>query len=118
MINNISCEVLTETNYGTARVDYKVKDNTVLSVTSGLGGDYTIFDDRKKQISIVQEFNFICNKRKIYFLGLCYHVGKFFGSCLSYLFVDRLGRKIPLIIFIPISIALMACFKFLFGSTL
>jgi hypothetical protein len=78
--------------------------------------DYTIFDDRKKQISIVQEFNFICNKRKIYFLGLCYHVGKFFGSCLSYLFVDRLGRKIPLIIFIPISIALMACFKFMKAS--
>ena len=78
--------------------------------------DYTIFDDTKKQISIVQEFNFICNKRKIYFLGLCYHVGKFFGSCLSYLFIDRLGRKIPLLIFIPISIALMACFKFMKAS--
>ena len=55
VINNISCEVLTETNYGTARVDYKVKDNTVLSVTSGLGGDYTIFDDGNNKVQIDKE---------------------------------------------------------------
>lgn len=78
--------------------------------------DYTIYDDTNKQTSIVQEFNFICNKRKIYFIGLCYHVGKFIGSCLSYLFIDNLGRKIPLLIFIPISIVLMACFRFMKAS--
>ena len=44
--------------------------------------DYTILWNEKKQKSIAYEFDIICNKRKIYFLGLCYYVGKFFGSCL------------------------------------
>ena len=78
--------------------------------------DYTILWNEKKQTSIAYEFDIICNRRKIYFLGLCYYVGKFFGSCLSYLFIDRLGRKIPLIIFMPISILLMVAFKFMKAS--
>ena len=78
--------------------------------------DFTFAHNEKKQTSIVEEFDIICNKKKIYFLGISYHVGKFFGSCLSYLFIDRIGRKIPLLIFIPISIVLMACFKFMKAS--
>ena len=78
--------------------------------------DFSIFENSKMQTSIAYEFNIICNKTKIYFLGLCYHIGKFFGSCLSYLFIDRIGRRIPLLIFIPISILLMAAFKFMKAS--
>ena len=78
--------------------------------------NYTIIHNKNIQTSIVNEFGILCNKKKIYFLGLCYYVGKFFGSCASYLLIDRVGRKIPLIIFIPISIALLVCFKFMKAS--
>ena len=78
--------------------------------------DYTMVIERNIKTSIVYEFGIMCNKKKIYFLGLCYHVGKFFGSCISYLLIDRIGRRIPLIIFIPISILLMAAFKFMKAS--
>ena len=63
--------------------------------------------------SIVNEFNIYCNKKKIYFLGICYYAGKIIGSCISYLFVDGIGRKITLFIFTPISILLMCAFKFM-----
>ena len=63
--------------------------------------------------SIVNEFEIYCNKTKIYFLGICYYVGKIIGSCISYLFADGIGRKITLFIFIPISILLMCAFKFM-----
>ena len=63
--------------------------------------------------SIVNEFNIKCNKTKIYFLGICYYAGKIIGSCISYLFIDRIGRKITIFIFAPISILLMCAFKFM-----
>ena len=66
--------------------------------------------------SIAEEFGIYCNKKKIYFLGLCYYVGKIIGSCLSYLLIDGLGRRITLFIFMPISILLMAAFKFMKAS--
>lgn len=78
--------------------------------------DFRFVGNKNKQTSIVEEFDIICNKKKIYFLGISYYVGKFFGSCLSYLFIDRIGRKIPLLIFMPISILLMAAFKFMKAS--
>ena len=52
IINNASCEILTETQYGTTRVDYKVKDNIVLSNTAGNGGEYTIYDDGNNKLQI------------------------------------------------------------------
>ncbi len=78
--------------------------------------EYNIEADNKLQTSLVYEFNIICNKKKIYFIGLCYYVGKFIGSCISYLFIDRIGRKLTLFIFTPISIVLMALFKFMKAS--
>lgn len=55
VINNASCEIITETNYGTNRVEYKVNDDIVLSVTSGIGGDYTIYDDGENKLQIDKE---------------------------------------------------------------
>ena len=69
-----------------------------------------------KLTSIVEEFDIYCNKTKIYFLGLCYFVGKIIGACISYLFVDGIGRRATLFIFMPISILLMASFKFMKAS--
>jgi len=66
-----------------------------------------------KDSSIVNEFEIYCNKTKIYFLGICYYAGKIIGSCISYLFIDGIGRKITIFIFIPISILLMCAFKFM-----
>jgi hypothetical protein len=69
-----------------------------------------------KQTSIVNEFEIYCNKTKIYFIGLCFYFGEIIGSCLSYIFIDRIGRKITIFIFIPISILLMGTFKFMKAS--
>ena len=76
---------------------------------------YTILKEGKLT-SIVEEFDIYCNKTKIYFLGLCYYVGKIIGASISYLFVDGIGRRSTLFIFMPISILLMASFKFMKAS--
>ena len=76
---------------------------------------YTILNVGKLT-SIVEEFNIYCSKKKIYFLGLSYFVGKIIGSCLSYLFIDGIGRKPTFFIFMPISIILMGAFKFMKAS--
>ena len=70
-----------------------------------------------KLTSIVEEFDIYCSKTKIYFLGLSYFIGKIIGSCISYLFIDGLGRRITIYIFIPISILLMGAFKFMKASS-
>ena len=70
-----------------------------------------------KLSSIVEEFDIYCSKAKIYFLGLSYFVGKIIGSCISYLFIDGLGRRITIYIFIPISTLLMGAFKFMKASS-
>ena len=68
------------------------------------------------QASLVNEFGIYCNKTKIYFLGLCFYFGEIIGSCISYIFIDRIGRKVTIFIFIPISILLMGAFKFMKAS--
>ena len=75
--------------------------------------DTYIFKQGTKKKSLVIEFDIFCSKRKIYFLGLCYCVGKVIGSCLSYLLIDKIGRVIILYVNIPISIVLMGVFKFM-----
>ena len=76
---------------------------------------YTILQEGKLT-SIVEEFDIYCSKKKIYFVGLCYFVGKIIGSCISYLFIDGIGRKPTFFIFMPISIVLMGAFKFMKAS--
>jgi len=76
--------------------------------------NYTMINNR--QTSIVNEFEIYCNKTKIYFLGLCFYIGEIIGSCISYIFIDRIGRKVTIFIFIPISILLMSAFKFMKAS--
>ena len=44
--------------------------------------DFSIIQNLRIKTSIVYEFDIMCNKKKIYFLGLCYYIGKFFGGCL------------------------------------
>ena len=80
---------------------------------SGLENSFT---EKEMKSSLVMEFGIYCNKKKIYFLGLCYYVGKIIGSCISYIFIDGIGRKLTLYIFIPISILLMGAFKFMKAS--
>ena len=69
-----------------------------------------------KLTSIAEEFDIYCSKKKIYFLGLCYYVGKIIGACISYLFIDGIGRRVTLFIFMPISILLMGAFSFMKAS--
>ena len=78
--------------------------------------DYTLSRMSEIHISIVYEFDIMCNKTKIYFIGISYNIGKFFGAIFAYLIIDRIGRKIPLLIFIPLSIVLMAVLKFMKAS--
>ena len=77
--------------------------------------NYTMYFEGKIT-SIVEEFGIYCNKKKIYFIGLCYYVGKIVGSWVSYLFIDGIGRRSALFIFMPISILLMGAFKFMKAS--
>jgi len=76
--------------------------------------NYTMKID--KYTSIVNEFGIYCNKTKVYFLGLCLLIGEIIGSCISYIFIDRIGRKVTIFIFIPISILLKCAFKFMKAS--
>ena len=78
--------------------------------------NYSIKQNEKPN-SIVNEFQIYCSKTKIYFLGLCYNIGKVFGSCLSYIFIDGIGRKKTFIIFMPIGILQMCAFKFMKASS-
>ena len=100
--------------------EVKMRDtNITQEFYPGLCNDtssYDIMNVDKLHTSIVYEFDIVCNKTKIYFLGLCYYIGKFIGSCISFLFIDRIGRRITLFIFTPISIALMFAFKFMKAS--
>ena len=95
---------------------YKINSNIRENFSFDLcnNANYTIIDN--KQTSIVNEFEIYCNKTKVYFLGLCFYIGEIIGSCISYIFIDRIGRKITLFIFIPISILLMGAFKFMKAS--
>ena len=77
--------------------------------------NYTIIK-RQKQYSIVDEFEIYCSKTKIYFLGVCYCIGKVIGACISFLFIDGIGRKTTFLIFMPIGILLMGAFKFMKAS--
>jgi hypothetical protein len=72
---------------------------------------------KERPNSIVDEFKIYCSKTKIYFLGLCYNIGKVIGSCLSYIFIDGIGRKKTFIIFMPIGVLLMCAFKFMKASS-
>ena len=94
LVNNISCEILTETPYGTTTADYKVKDNVVLSSTSGIGGTYRIYDDGKNKFQIDDEgkeayiYHDYQPEKDIFLAELC-QVAKFLESDnYSFQFID------------------------------
>ena len=93
--------------------DPVVRDNMLSEFCKG--GNHTLIKEEKRT-SIVNEFEIYCSKTKTYFLGLCYYFGKIIGSCISYLFIDVIGRKKTFFIFIPISIILMCTFEFMKAS--
>ena len=70
-------------------------------------------DSEKGLNSIVIDFNIFCNKEKIFFLGFSIYIGMIIGSCCSYIFVDSIGRKRTLIIFVPINILFLCTYKFI-----
>ena len=85
-------------------LDYKICRNKAI--------EYKI-DQKKLPKSIVIDFEIYCKKPKILCLGIMIYLGMIFGSCSSYLFADKIGRKKTLIIFVPIHIFLLCTFKFL-----
>lgn len=94
LINNISCEIITETPYGNTTADYKVKDDIVLSSTSGLGGTYRIYDDGKNKLQIDDEgkevyvYHDYQPEKDIFLTELC-QVAKFLESeNYTYTFID------------------------------
>ena len=90
--------------------DPTIKEFSLFDICDSNSTQFTIVKEGKIN-SIVEEFNIYCNKKKIYFLGLCYYVGKIIGACISYLFIDGMGRRITLFIFMPISILLIYFFN-------
>ena len=66
-------------------------------------GDYKI-DTSQPISSIVIDFEIYCEPSKIYLISICFYAGMIIGSCSSYLFADKIGRKKTLNIFIPIHI--------------
>ena len=91
------------------------KEFSLFDICNSNSSQFTIVNEGKIN-SIIEEFNIYCNKKKIYFLGLSYYVGKIIGACISYLFIDGIGRRITFFIFMPISILLMGAFKFMHAS--
>ena len=70
-------------------------------------------DKKKLPNSIVMEFEIYCSGEKVFFLGFMVYLGMIIGSCSSYLFIDKLGRKKTLVIFIPIHIFFLCSFQIL-----
>ena len=85
-------------------LDYKICRNKTI--------EYDI-DQKKKPKSIVMDFEIYCKKQKILCLGVMIYLGMILGSCSSYLFADKIGRKKTLVIFVPIHIFFLCTFKFL-----
>ena len=63
--------------------------------------------------SIVNDFGIYCNKTKIYFISICFYFGIMVGAFISYLFIDKIGSKLTILIFTPIYFILLCLFKFL-----
>ena len=72
-----------------------------------------ILDKNKLPNSIVMDFEIYCVERKIFLLGLMVYLGMIIGSCYAYLFVDKIGRKKTLVIFVPIHIFFLCTFTVL-----
>ena len=73
---------------------------------------YTL-DENKLPNSIVIDFEIYCVEHKIFILGLMVYLGMIIGSCYAYLFVDKIGRKKTLVIFVPIHIFFLCTFTLL-----
>ena len=95
--------------------DPNKKEFSIFDICNDNTSQFSIVKEGKLT-SIIEEFDIYCSKKKIYFLGLSYYVGKIIGSCISYLFIDGIGRRFTLFIFMPISILLMGAFKFMKAS--
>ena len=72
-----------------------------------------ILDENKIPNSIVMDFDIYCKESRIVFLGLMIYLGMIIGSCSSFLFADKIGRKKTLIIFVPIQIIFLCTFSIL-----
>ena len=70
-------------------------------------------DESKLPKSIVVDFNIFCEELKIFYLGLSLYSGMIIGSCSTYLFADKIGRKKSLMIFTPLHIIFLCTFKIL-----
>ena len=75
-----------------------------------------IIDTSKRTSSIVMDFGIFCNETKKFYLGLILYLGIIIGYCSSYLFIDKIGRKKTLIIFVPIYTFFLCSFKILIPS--
>ena len=72
--------------------------------------NYTI-DKNQSSSSIVIDFEIYCESSKIYLINIFFYTGMIIGSCGSYLFADKIGRKLTLNIFIPFHIIVSFLFE-------
>ena len=70
-------------------------------------------DKKKLPNSIVVDFEIYCHEKSVIFLGVMIYLGMIIGACSSYLFIDKLGRKKTLVIFIPLHILFLCLFQLL-----
>ena len=63
--------------------------------------------------SIVNDFEIYCNKSKIYFISICFYFGIMIGAFISFLFIDKIGSRLTILIFIPIYCIILYIFQFL-----
>ena len=72
--------------------------------------NYTIIPETVDS-SIVNDFEIYCNKSKIYFISIYFYVGIMIGAFISFLFIDKIGSQITILIFIPIYCFILSAFK-------
>ena len=71
---------------------------------------------RENQIpttSIILDFQLYCDNIKTYLISIFYYLGIIIGSCISYIFYDKIGTKLTISIFIPILITSLILFQLL-----
>lgn len=71
-----------------------------------------VIDESKLSSSILYDYEIYCDKLSIYLLNTFLYVGMIFGSFISYIFADKIGRKKSLLIIMPFHIISLYSFEF------
>lgn len=77
-----------------------------------------IIDKTKVVSSIIIDFGIYCDEFRISLISLFFYGGAILGSCFSYLFADKIGRRKTLLIFTPLHSIILIIFIFLEPNTI